>query len=68
LLAFGDWSVSEYGEASKKLIKKYLNQIDGIMYLGDLAYDLQDENGQIGNLFLEFITDISSKVPFQVIL
>lgn len=66
LLAFGDWSISNEGETSKNLIKSILPTIDSILYLGDLAYDLELEDGEIGNKFMEYIRVITSTTPFQV--
>jgi hypothetical protein len=67
LLSFGDWSEGELGSQSKNIIlSSFINQIDSILYLGDLAYDLDDDNGERGNSFLTFIKDITSVVPFQV--
>jgi hypothetical protein len=66
LLSFGDWSQGELGSLSKNYMKSFINKIDSILYLGDLAYNLEDDSGERGNSFLTFIKDISSLAPFQV--
>ena len=45
---------------------KYINKTDAIAFLGDLAYDLNDENGQRGNNFMKFINNITLNIPFQL--
>jgi hypothetical protein len=67
LMAFGDWSICEYGNYSKAFIEKNLNTTDAVVYLGDLAYDLDTDNGEKGNTFLEYARNVSSKVPFMVL-
>jgi hypothetical protein len=66
LLSFGDWSEGELGSLSKNFMKSFINKIDSILYLGDLAYNLEVDSGERGNSFLTFIKDISSLAPFQV--
>lgn len=34
--------------------------------LGDLSYDLNTDNGNVGNEFMEFISPITSKLPFMI--
>lgn len=66
VLAFGDWGECELGKSSLDLIRKYKNKTDAIIFLGDLAYDLNDENGQRGNNFMKFIANVTSTTPFQL--
>lgn len=47
-------------------MKNYINSTDSIAFLGDLAYDLNDENGQRGNNFLKFINNVTLNIPFQL--
>lgn len=67
LLTFGDWSEGDLGVLSKNLIIKLMSQIDGIVFLGDMAYDLHQDSGEKGNRFLYFVKEITSKIPFQVL-
>lgn len=67
LLTFGDWSLSPEGDASADLIRyKFLDKTDAVLFLGDIAYDLNEEKGERGNTFLNYIKDITSVVPFQM--
>lgn len=66
ILAFGDWGQCELGQESLNLMNNYINKTDSIIFLGDLAYDLNDENGQRGNNFMKFISNITWNVPLQL--
>lgn len=39
---------------------------DGIFHIGDIAYDLESGDGENGDLFLESIEPIASKIPYMV--
>eukprot|EP00026_Physarum_polycephalum_P008800 Phypoly_transcript_08901.p1 GENE.Phypoly_transcript_08901~~Phypoly_transcript_08901.p1 ORF type:complete len:352 (+),score=45.93 Phypoly_transcript_08901:345-1400(+) len=41
-------------------------KVDLIVHNGDLAYDLDDLNGAVGEEFMENIQEISSRVPYTV--
>ncbi|KPM08263.1 iron/zinc purple acid phosphatase-like protein 1 [Sarcoptes scabiei] len=42
------------------------HSIDAIFHLGDLAYDLPDQNGWRGHNFMRSIESIASRVPYMV--
>ena len=41
-------------------------RIDGVLTVGDYAYDMDMRNGQVGDLFMEEIEPIAAYVPFMV--
>ncbi|KAH9517603.1 Acid phosphatase type 7 [Dermatophagoides farinae] len=47
----------------KKDVEK--NMFDVIFHIGDIAYDLHDENGEVGNNFMRSIESIASKIPYM---
>jgi hypothetical protein len=53
LLVIGDWGTGPVGENTMILLDKTakLRNFDGVLHLGDIAYDLQDFNGLSGDLF-----------------
>ena len=51
---------------TKELLTEYAPKIDAIVLLGDQAYDMNDEEGKVGNDFLTFAKSITSNVPYQV--
>ncbi len=58
---------TEYNEDFNHKIDQN-DQIDAILFLGDMAYNLQTNQGETGNQFLEYIRDVTSKIPFQVFI
>jgi hypothetical protein len=68
IATFGDWSICEDGKKSYNWIAKNIVQknYDALVTLGDYGYDLHDDNGKVGNAFLEWITPIASYLPFMV--
>ena len=59
------------GQVSPSL--KYLqqevlnNQIDGILHVGDLAYDMKDHGGITGAEFMRQIQPIAARVPYMTV-
>lgn len=49
--------------ASKEVIDGHF---DMILHVGDFAYNLQDDNGERGRLFMNEISNMSSIVPYMV--
>lgn len=43
------------------------NNIDVIYHIGDIAYDLNDRSGKVGDEFMRRIEPIASQVPYQVV-
>ena len=39
--------------------------IDGVVHLGDLAYDLQSNNGATGDSFMEMIQPLAANLPYM---
>lgn len=66
VIAFGDWAKSHDGEMTRKYVEGKNSIIDVVLQLGDQAYNLQDNQGYLGNEYLEFIQPLTSKIPFQV--
>jgi hypothetical protein len=68
IATFGDWSRCEDGiEAYNFLSKNILaKNYDALVTLGDYAYNLTTENGEVGNDFLQWISPITSYLPFMV--
>lgn len=42
------------------------NHYDSILHVGDLAYDLQSDNGRVGDEFMRQIQSMAAYVPYQV--
>ncbi len=66
LAVFGDWSQCENGKETLNYLINNKNKYDATLFLGDLAYDLNEQNGVKGNNFMEFIRPFTSSVPFMI--
>jgi hypothetical protein len=66
LLTFGDWGISKEGNFTKQYLNKNIQNYDAVLFLGDLAYDLDTNNGEVGNTFLTYAMPITSQIPFQL--
>lgn len=69
LIIIGDWGVGIIGTYTKALLKEDIEnrQIDGIIHLGDIAYDLQEDEGKNGDTFLNMVQPIAAKIPYMTI-
>jgi hypothetical protein len=65
ILSVGDWD-KKNGQFTYDLLNKKIPYSDAIVFLGDMAYDINDFNGRIGNDFLKWAINITSSIPFQV--
>ncbi len=64
-MAFGDWSISPEGDRTNAYVSQ--RSYDAVLQLGDLAYDLHYENGDVGNKFMTWSTSVTEKMPFMVV-
>lgn len=44
------------------------NYVSALIQVGDLAYDLHTDNGDVGDLFMNMIEPLASRIPFQVVV
>lgn len=58
--------MSKEGDLSLNHLKRISSKIDAILFLGDMAYNLDYDEGRKGNKFLEYITPVTSLAPFMV--
>ncbi|CAB3410029.1 unnamed protein product [Caenorhabditis bovis] len=64
---FGDLSIYK-GYSIKPLIYgTQKNQFDVVFHIGDIAYDLHDDDGKVGDEFMEAIEPIAAHVPYMVL-
>jgi hypothetical protein len=66
LLTFGDWGISKEGNQTLRLLNERVDSYNMVLFLGDIAYDLNTNNGTVGNDFLTYAMNITSRIPFQV--
>ena len=61
IVAFGDHDVIDVGLKTKNALEKL--SYDVLIFLGDLAYDIQNENGARGDQYFEQMEKIFTKAP-----
>ena len=68
LVVLGDMGIGNWSDASRALLQdlSQTHQYDGLFHLGDIAYDLQDSKGKVGDRFLRDIQPIAGYSPYMV--
>lgn len=66
---FGDLSIQGEGKPTWDVITSRLNtlSIDAIIHVGDIAYDLFDEDNRHGDYYMNYIEPVVSHIPYMVI-
>eukprot|EP00057_Strongylocentrotus_purpuratus_P016056 XP_011670530.1 PREDICTED: iron/zinc purple acid phosphatase-like protein isoform X1 [Strongylocentrotus purpuratus] len=66
LLVYGDMGLKG-GAPSLRLLRKAAkeNLADAIIHVGDFAYDLHDEEGKVGDDFMNRIQDVAAVLPYM---
>eukprot|EP00358_Blepharisma_japonicum_P000053 CAMPEP_0202954478 /NCGR_PEP_ID=MMETSP1395-20130829/50838_1 /ASSEMBLY_ACC=CAM_ASM_000871 /TAXON_ID=5961 /ORGANISM="Blepharisma japonicum, Strain Stock R1072" /LENGTH=137 /DNA_ID=CAMNT_0049670019 /DNA_START=117 /DNA_END=531 /DNA_ORIENTATION=- len=69
LIVFGDWGTGPIGQYTKHLLGEETLTRDylGILHMGDIAYDLDDEDGKIGDDYLNMIQPIAATYPYMTV-
>lgn len=67
-IMYGDFGIGEQTIETISSIKLSIesDMIDGVIHIGDIAYDLHHNEGRTGDLFLQSIEPIASQVPYMV--
>lgn len=67
MVIFGDWGTGDLGQYTKHLLGEETIARDyaGIIHMGDMAYNLDSENGQVGDEYLRMIEPISATIPYM---
>ena len=64
----GDLGVEHGRRAFKTLsVEAAKGSIDAVFHVGDMAYDLHDDDGRKGDMFLQLMQATAARVPFQVL-
>jgi acid phosphatase type 7 len=69
MLVVADWGGGPLGHYTKELMLKQitLEKIDAILHAGDMAYDLHDFNGMVGDSWLNMIEPIAASIPYMTL-
>ena len=68
MAAFGDWGVGPRGHTTLNLLKAQFSnkEYQAIFHFGDIAYNLQNDDGKLGDDFLSEIESITKEIPYMV--
>jgi hypothetical protein len=68
LLVLGDLGAGPVGQDTRTLmgVEADVGQIDAVVHLGDIAYDLEGDFGRVGDDFLKKVQRIASRFPYMV--
>ena len=69
LILIGDLGTYEYGQNTLKLLEEVLEKQEalGIVHLGDIAYDMQDFEGTVGDKFFRMVQPIAANYAYMAI-
>lgn len=68
-IVLGDWGTGPNGQFSVNLLKREskLRDFNAVLHIGDLAYDLNDDEGRIGDKWLNQIESISGNYAYMTL-
>lgn len=67
LAIFGDMGVENAQALPYLQEDTRLGMYDALLHIGDFAYDMADDNGQVGDEFMRRIEPIAANVPYMVV-
>lgn len=62
---YGDFGISNDVSLSQLTEEVDNNMFDAVIHAGDFAYDLDSDQGQVGDEFMEAIEPIAARVPYM---
>lgn len=67
LIVLGDWGTGDLGKYTLNLLgeEAKLRDFDAVLHIGDIAYDLNDQEGEIGNIWLNMVEHIAGNYAYM---
>lgn len=62
---YGDFGFSNHQSLQRLSIDKEKNMYDAILHVGDLAYDMDSDNGYVGDKFMNMIQPLAAELPYM---
>ncbi len=62
---FGDFGLVNSRSLPRLLNDTAAGRFDMVIHVGDIAYNLQDDNGRVGDGFLNMVQPISAAIPYH---
>jgi hypothetical protein len=69
MIVFGDWGIGALGQYTNHLLgeEAKMRNFDAILHIGDVAYDLEHRDGEVGDEYLRMIQHIAAEYPYMII-
>jgi hypothetical protein len=69
ILLFGDLGTGEIAQATKQLLYEEANlgTYDAIVHIGDFAYNLHSDSGEVGDTYLRMVEPVVSRTAYMTI-
>eukprot|EP01116_Phalansterium_solitarium_P013017 TRINITY_DN2984_c0_g3_i1.p1 TRINITY_DN2984_c0_g3~~TRINITY_DN2984_c0_g3_i1.p1 ORF type:complete len:415 (+),score=146.40 TRINITY_DN2984_c0_g3_i1:1586-2830(+) len=68
MAVFGDMGVENAQSMPLLLKEAAAGAYDVILHVGDMAYDMDDDNGRLGDAFMNMIQPLAAHLPYQACL
>ena len=62
---FGDMGLTNARALEFLLADPFADRIDSVLHIGEVAYDLADENSTVGDAFMNLIESFVTQVPYM---
>ncbi|XP_053406613.1 acid phosphatase type 7-like [Mercenaria mercenaria] len=62
---YGDFGFSNHQSLQRLMIDNNKGMYDAVFHVGDLAYDMDSDNGYIGDKFMNMIQPLSARLPYM---
>lgn len=69
LIVLGDWGTGELGQYTKHLLgqESKVRDFDAVLHVGDFAYDLDDNNGKVGDTWLRLVEEVAANYAYMTL-
>lgn len=65
LAVFGDMGLRNARALEFLLADAFARRIDSVLHIGDVAYDMADENSTIGDAYMNLVEPLATRVPYM---
>jgi acid phosphatase type 7 len=69
MIVIGDWGPGILGSYTEELLEQELkvHEMDGLVHVGDMGYDLDEEEGTYGDKWLNLIQPVAATLAYMVL-
>ena len=68
-IVLGDWGTKANGQYTRHILSQQakIRNFDAVLHVGDMAYDLHDDEGKIGNTWLNMIEPVAAYYAYMTL-